>query len=172
MTPTNEPSTEGRHVCGQILVPIPAFIAADPLAQFDPGPDEESGEYATNETGQRCFVMDACIARACTVLWEAGIKTTGSCCGHGSGSGVIGILTEKDEGRTHDSRSYRPVDDVQLRQATIEVTHWRCENERLLERAGYDAEQITTLTDALTEARAEIVRPCPHCGKMRTEPNS
>lgn len=60
-----------------VLLPIPKFILDDPLCSS--GQDdsvftgEPSAEYALNEHGARCFVVDACLVPALTALWAAGI---------------------------------------------------------------------------------------------------
>src|ERR1044071_3883366 len=96
------------------LIPIPDFIKVDPrcIYEFDP----TNPEFGVNEVGQECFRIDRCIAPALKALWAAGIKTTGSCCGHGSGSGVVGLLTFRDEKPiSQHPNDYRPLDDVQGR---------------------------------------------------------
>lgn len=81
------------------LMPIPEFIKADPLCSSASDLSVFDGcEYAIDEQGRQCFVLDECIVPAVLALWEKGIKTSGCCCGHGSGSGVIGLIT----GYTHE----------------------------------------------------------------------
>src|SRR5437763_159536 len=93
------------------LVPIPDFIRSDPECIYEF--DADSDEFGINARGEECFRIDKCIVPALKALWSAGIKTTGSCCGHGSGSGVVGLLTFRDD-RPGDShpRAYRPLTDV------------------------------------------------------------
>jgi hypothetical protein len=103
----------------QVLVPIPEFLMDDPLCVHWKTRYEspESGEFGIDEVGRRCFRLDACIAPAVQALWNARVKTTGCCCGHGSGSGVIGILTEyehSDLSEVH-PRPYRPLDDQDIK---------------------------------------------------------
>lgn len=83
------------------LLPVPEFMASDPICVPDRPEVYDGGEYAVDETGRRCFVIDACLAPALEALWARGIKTTTSCCGHGTGSGVIGIATEYNRGGKH-----------------------------------------------------------------------
>lgn len=84
------------------LVPIPAFILADPLCSSAARPEVfDGGEYATDDQGRRCFVIDTCLVPALTALWAAGVKTSGCCCGHGTGSGVIGLITDYDRNGKH-----------------------------------------------------------------------
>ncbi len=79
----------------RILIPIPDFIKADPLCSSASDPAVFDGdEYAIDTEGRPCFVLDECIAPAVVALWENGIKTSGCCCGHGTGSGVIGLVTD------------------------------------------------------------------------------
>src|SRR3990167_225800 len=86
------------------LMPIPSFI--EPF-KFDP----THAEYGIDEQGRRCFAIDSCIVPALEALWAAGIKTVGSCCGHGSGTGVIGLGTWRDD-RPIDEHpaTYRPIE--------------------------------------------------------------
>ena len=85
-----------------VLMPIPDFILAEPACHSANDPTVFTGdEYAIDKQGRKCFVVDACLVPALTVLWAAGIKTTGCCCGHGSGSGVIGLVTDYDGSRLH-----------------------------------------------------------------------
>ena len=72
-----------------ILIPIPKFLLADYQDIF--AESEISGEFGVDEQGRRCFSLDACIVPAVEILWAAGIRTTGCCCGHGSGHGVVSI---------------------------------------------------------------------------------
>ena len=78
-----------------LLMPIPPFI--EPF-KFDPS----HPEFGIDDEGRHCFAIDACIAPALQALWDAGIKTVGCCCGHGSGTGVIGLDTWRDD---------RPIDE-------------------------------------------------------------
>lgn len=66
------------------LVPIPDFITP---FEFDPS----HPEYGIDEQGRRCFRIDSCIVPVLLAVWEAGFKTMGCCCGHGSGRGVISL---------------------------------------------------------------------------------
>jgi len=100
------------------LVSIPGFIRRDPecVYEFDP----KHPEYGLNELAEECFRIDRCIAPALKALWAAGIKTTGSCCGHGSGSGVIGLLTLRDELPINEHpKPYRPLDDLTARRLRL-----------------------------------------------------
>lgn len=104
------------------LVPIPNFIKQDQrcISQFDP----THPEFGINNKGEECFRIDECIAKTLETLWSAGIKTTGSCCGHGSGSGVIGLVTwYNDKPLEKRSQPYRPLDDVLQRRGPVDPTH-------------------------------------------------
>jgi hypothetical protein len=85
-----------------VSVPIPDFIKADPLCSSADRPEVfDGGEYVIDEEGRQCFVIDACLVPALQVLWAVGIKTSGCCCGHGTGSGVIGLITHYDRSGLH-----------------------------------------------------------------------
>jgi len=102
----------------RVLVPIPDFIMADPLCSSADNPEVfDGGEYAIDDQGRQCFVIDECLVPALTALWAAGIKTSGCCCGHGTGSGVIGLITNYDRGGKHLSEAvpYNLVDVVERR---------------------------------------------------------
>lgn len=103
----------------RVLVPIPDFIKSDPLCSSAADPSVfDGGEYAIDREGRQCFVLDECIVPAIQALWERGIKTTSCCCGHGSGSGVIGILTEytHETGmRLEEAAPFRPIELVERR---------------------------------------------------------
>lgn len=73
------------------LVPIPDFLIDDRLRE---SLNSAHPEFGHNVDGVPCFKMDACIVPAVNVLWAAGIRTIGCCCGHGSGHGVISLETE------------------------------------------------------------------------------
>lgn len=101
-----------------ILVPIPDFIKADPLCSSAANPEVyDGGEYAIDSEGRQCFVIDACLVPAVQALWAAGIKTSGCCCGHGSGSGVIGLITDYDRSGEHllEAPPYKLVEVVERR---------------------------------------------------------
>jgi hypothetical protein len=55
--------------------------------------DPEHPEYAVDAEGRNCLVVDSCIAHVLELLWAHGIVTRSSCCGDGSGHGVISIRT-------------------------------------------------------------------------------
>jgi len=95
-----------------VLLPIPDFIRADRLcfSGFDAG----SPEFDLDEQGRECFAIDACIVPTVQALWAKGVKTTGCCCGHGSGHGVIGLLTASDDAPKF-APPYRPGDDYERR---------------------------------------------------------
>lgn len=78
----------------QVLVPIPYFMKNDPLCVASWVDFADSAEHGIDEQGRRCFKLDKCIVPALLALWDKGIKTSGCCCGHGSGSGVIGLITD------------------------------------------------------------------------------
>ncbi len=42
----------------------------------------------------RGICVDTCLAKDITTLWESGIRTMGSCCGHGMADGMINIHPE------------------------------------------------------------------------------
>ncbi len=71
------------------LVPIPDLLWPYIKPTFDP----EHPEYGINADGRRCLRVDSCIVHALEVLWENGIVTLSSCCGDGSGRGVITLRT-------------------------------------------------------------------------------
>lgn len=101
-----------------VLLPIPEFMKDDPLCS--PIHDEsafDGREFAIDDQGRRCFVVDACLALALQALWRAGIKTTSSCCGHGTGSGVIGLVTDYNRNGKHlmESAPYSIIDVVERR---------------------------------------------------------
>lgn len=73
------------------LVPIPAFLL-EPDIHYGEGTAHP--EFGHNNNGEPCFRLDRCIIPAVQALWDAGVKTTGCCCGHGSGHGVISLQTE------------------------------------------------------------------------------
>lgn len=103
----------------RLLVTIPDFLRNEPLCSSADDPTVfDGGEYAIDENGRQCFVLDECIVPAVLALWEKGIKTTCCCCGHGSGSGVIGLLTEfTHEGcaRLTEAAPFKPVEIVERR---------------------------------------------------------
>lgn len=72
-----------------LLVPIPDFLKADYAYIFESGEHGPHKEFDIDTEGRQCFAIDACIVPAVLAMWEAGIRTVGSCCGHGSGHGVI-----------------------------------------------------------------------------------
>ena len=72
------------------LVPIPEFLMTE---QIKRGLLSAHPEYAHNVDGTPCFVLDKCIVPAVRALWNAGIRTIGCCCGHGSRHGVISLET-------------------------------------------------------------------------------
>lgn len=101
-----------------VLLPIPQFILDDPLCSSAHVPGVFDGsEYAIDSEGRRCFVIDACLVPGLLALWEKGIKTAGCCCGHGSGSGVIGLITDYDRSGVHlmEAPPYRIVEVVERR---------------------------------------------------------
>jgi hypothetical protein len=71
------------------LMPIPAFLfSSGGVTDFDP----EHPEFAINDAGEKCLVIDTCMAFAVAALWKAGITTISCCCGHGDApSGVITV---------------------------------------------------------------------------------
>jgi hypothetical protein len=71
------------------LVPIPDFLR--PPVDFDP----THPEFGVDPEGRECFSLDACIVPVLETLWAYGVQTTGCCCGHGSGRGVVGFRTER-----------------------------------------------------------------------------
>src|SRR5687767_1775774 len=73
----------------QRLVPIPDFLR--PRIDFDAA----DPEFGVDAEGRECISMDACIVPALEALWSVGVLTIGCCCGHGSGRGVISVLTEE-----------------------------------------------------------------------------
>lgn len=102
----------------KVLVPIPEFIKADPLCSSANDPDVfDDGEYAIDPEGRQCFMIDACLVPALIALWSAGVKTSGCCCGHGSGSGVIGLITDYDRQGEHlmEAPPYQLVEVVERR---------------------------------------------------------
>jgi hypothetical protein len=78
------------------LVRIPDWLKEDPLCYSGISPD--GGEVTIDGQGRECLVIDSCLVLALRALWAAGVKTTTCCCGHGTGSGVIGILTDYNRG--------------------------------------------------------------------------
>lgn len=68
------------------LVPIPEW-ATRARETFDP----THPEYGIDKQGRQCFAIDSCIVPALLAVWDAGFKTTGCCCGHESGHGVISL---------------------------------------------------------------------------------
>lgn len=81
------------------LVPIPEFLRSDYQDVFAAGEAGPGREFDFDAEGRQCFALDECIVPAVQILWAAGIKTLGCCCGHGSGHGVVSILTESAEGK-------------------------------------------------------------------------
>lgn len=80
-------------------VPIPAL-----LLPYYADVDVTHPEYALDEAGRVCFVMDSCIVEAVKAVWAAGMKTLGCCCGHGQRSGGVISL---DTGGFFDERPPR-----------------------------------------------------------------
>jgi len=115
------------------LVPIPDFMRNDPHCVFEFDPNHP--EFGLDEEGRDCFRLDACIVPALLALWAKGIKTTGCCCGHGSGSGIIGLLTEKDREGEHimEAPPYNIAEVVERRR------HENAAYERGLQRGYVDA---------------------------------
>lgn len=72
----------------RVMVPIPSL-----LEDFRERADVAHPEYGHDLNGDVAFALDACIVPAVQALWEAGIRTIGCCCGHGSGHGVISLET-------------------------------------------------------------------------------
>ena len=119
----------------RVLVPIPEFIKADPLCSSASDSSVfDGGEYAIDEQGRQCFVLDECLVPAILALWGKGIKTSGCCCGHGTGSGVIGLVTEYDSGGIHlmEAPPYILVEVVERRR-----------HENIAYQRGYDAALVT-----------------------------
>lgn len=79
----------------QRLVPIPEHVwEQNGIHEFDP----EHPEYGIDDQGQRCLMLDVCIIPAIRALWDAGVVTLASCCGHVAPGdehpyGVISIQT-------------------------------------------------------------------------------
>jgi hypothetical protein len=102
----------------QTVLPIPPFLLDDPICVPQDAAAYDGGEFDLNTSGEHCLVVDTCLVPALIALWEAGIKTTSCCCGHGSGSGVIGIATkyEHEHGmRLDEAPPYRIVEIVERR---------------------------------------------------------
>lgn len=112
------------------LLRIPQFILDDPACSSADDPSvftgEPSAEYAINHNGHKCFVVDACLVPALTALWLLGIKTTGCCCGHGSGSGMIGLASAYDGHDKHltEAPPYRLIEVVERRRHENRA-YWR-----------------------------------------------
>lgn len=49
---------------------------------------------APSWSSKKTICVDICIALEITSLWQAGIRTTGCCCGHGKALGYIGVWEE------------------------------------------------------------------------------
>lgn len=79
-----------------LLVPIPDFLVADYKYIFDSADFGPSREFDIDGEGRQCFALDACIVPAVLALWDAGIRSTGCCCGHGSGHGMVSIEVPND----------------------------------------------------------------------------
>lgn len=73
----------------QTLVPIPQYLKHS--VSFD----ATHPEFGVDDFGQECFRIDSCIVPAITALFTNGVVTRGCCCGHGSGTGVISLVTEE-----------------------------------------------------------------------------
>jgi hypothetical protein len=71
-----------------VLVPIPDWCV-DGKHYFDF--DVKHPEYGINRKNKKCFRIDACIVPLLKMLWDRGIKTTGSCCGHDKKPAMIGF---------------------------------------------------------------------------------
>jgi hypothetical protein len=79
-------------MCDQtLLVPIPDFLKDGYQDIFEEGAYGAGREFDLDPQGRQCFALDACIVPAVEALWAAGIRSTGCCCGHGSGHGVVSI---------------------------------------------------------------------------------
>lgn len=74
-----------------LLVPIPPFLLPDYEYIFNGTENGKTTEFDVDSDGRKCFALDACIVPAVEALWSLGIRTTGCCCGHGSGHGVVSI---------------------------------------------------------------------------------
>lgn len=74
-----------------LLVPIPDFLLADYQDVFQSEEYGPSREFDVDSDGRQCFALDACIVPAVEALWAAGIRSSGCCCGHGSGHGMVSI---------------------------------------------------------------------------------
>ena len=77
----------------EVLIPIPALLwnnnAVAPLG----------AEHVLNDIGEHCILIDSCIVPAVKALWDAGIVTLSSCCGHAAPEedhpwGVLTIQTK------------------------------------------------------------------------------
>lgn len=98
----------------ETLVPIPDFMRHDGRCVFEFDPKHP--EFGLDSEGRECFVVDSCIVPALLAIWDRGIKTSGCCCGHGSGSGVIGLVTYRDEKSIEEHpEPYRPADELENR---------------------------------------------------------
>lgn len=80
------------------LVPIPEFLRGSYADVFERGDYGPGREFDIDSEGRQCFALDECIAPVIEVLWAYGVTTLGCCCGHGSGHGVISVLTEQAQG--------------------------------------------------------------------------
>lgn len=58
------------------LVPIPEFLWENNAVY------PEGAEHVVNEAGEHFIPIDACIAPIIRLLWDNGIVTLSSCCGH------------------------------------------------------------------------------------------
>jgi hypothetical protein len=80
------------------LVPLPDFLKEQYVDVFKNGEFGPGREFDLDEQGRQCFRLDECIVPVVEVLWAYGVRTLGCCCGHGSGHGVISLLTTPAEG--------------------------------------------------------------------------
>lgn len=64
-------------------------------------------------------MVDACIAKIIKYLWDKGVNTIGSCCGHGFGRPSI-VLGEWQDNYEQIRRWIKEIDDRQF-----EITQWR-----------------------------------------------
>lgn len=58
-------------------------------------PDHMLSKYGGFYTNKEGCIIDLCIAEEISHIWEQGISTYGSCCGHGLSTGMINV-DEKD----------------------------------------------------------------------------
>jgi len=142
----------------EVLMKIPPHLwANDAVAP-------EGSEHVVDDDGEHCIPVDACIAPAVRALWDAGIVTLASCCGHpepgGHPWGVITIQTQPGV-RQGGAQLVRRERYAELLAAEADLARWRGRAEALM--AGITDGGFCKLCDGFGEHPDEIAHrgDCP-----------